>query len=233
MLTMLKSRLCITIQIAAILAGIYACGDSSRLLGIEESDTGSATFALKLSKAVAVSLARVEVVVTASDMGEIQQDLALDGETATGTIIIPAGFIRLFTLNGYDSGDNLLYTGSEEADVLAGQKTQLAITMRPIGSSDAKLSLEFEGTGNSITRKFFLETDVLYVIQAEYIQAIIVELIDAETGDVEDYLLNELDFESAASTATHVFNIDEGGEYILEISNSRNDWRVTIKEGLD
>jgi len=75
-------------------------------------------------------------VITASDIEEIRQDLSISGELATGTVEdIPAGNNRLFTLNGYDAAGDLVYSGSSEVELPAGEVVPVQITMRRVDSS--------------------------------------------------------------------------------------------------
>ena len=112
-----------------------ACSDSSIPVGVNTDESGEISVVIKLSKKAAASLTRAEVVISAADMNEISQDLTINGDTVTGTVEdIPAGNNRLFTLNGYESDGNLIYSGSASADVIAGQQIAVRITMRRLSS---------------------------------------------------------------------------------------------------
>ncbi len=117
------------VLVCALCVGVGACSDSA-LIQPEASDSGAASFVIS-SKVVAATLSRVEVVITGSNMDEIRQDLTIDEDTITGVVQnIPAGNELRFTLNGYDSSDNLVYSGSAMADVVAGEQVTVRITMK-------------------------------------------------------------------------------------------------------
>ena len=112
-----------------------ACVDQNAALRSEPEEGGELSVSIRLSKPAADLLARVEVVVTAPDMEDIREDLTITGESVSGTVTsIPAGTNRLFTLDGYDSSENLVYTGSARADVTAGQQVTVGITMRRVSN---------------------------------------------------------------------------------------------------
>ena len=112
-----------------------ACVDQNAALRSEPEEGGELSVSIRLSKPAADLLSRVEVVVTAPDMEDIREDLTITGESVSGTVTsIPAGTNRLFTLNGYDSSENLVYTGSSRADVEPGQQVTVRITMRRVSN---------------------------------------------------------------------------------------------------
>jgi hypothetical protein len=115
----------------AVCVGLGSCGDNPTSVQRDSNGAGEISVAIRLSKVAAASMTRAEVVITASDMAEIQQDLTISGDTITGTVEgIPAGTNRLFTLNGYDSSENLTYSGSASTDIIAGQQVTVRITLR-------------------------------------------------------------------------------------------------------
>jgi hypothetical protein len=119
-----------------------ACSDSSTPVGLNTDESGEISVTIKLSKKAAASLSRAEVVISAANMNEIRQNLTISGDTVTGTVReIPAGSNRLFTLNGYDSSGNLLYSGSATANVIAGQEVTVRITIKPISLSTGQPEL--------------------------------------------------------------------------------------------
>lgn len=120
--------------LALALLLILGCGDTVPVAS--ENQTESASFRVGVGKvAIAAGLVRVELVVTGPGMAEIREDLSLDGETATGSVEIPVGPNRIFTLNGYSADGTLLYTGSQLADVVAGERIRVPIVMTPLGGS--------------------------------------------------------------------------------------------------
>ena len=128
----------ISLCLVTLLWGLSSCQDSQAPLdmGVEDQEGSRVSFAIRLSKLAVATLARAEVVITASDMEEIRQDLTISGELATGTVEdIPAGNARLFTLNGYDAAGTLIYSGSSEVDLPAGEVVPVQITMRRVDTS--------------------------------------------------------------------------------------------------
>ena len=120
--------------------GYTGCGNSDSPLEAE-NHTATASFSIKLSKVAADLIARVEVVVTGPDMSEIRQDLSKQGDIYTGVFEVPAGDGRSFTLNGYDANGVLIYTGTENADIIVEEREQVKITMRRISSSAGDIDI--------------------------------------------------------------------------------------------
>ena len=114
---------------------LFACGEAPTTTEqLDRNGVGEISVAIRLSKVVAASLFRAEIVITASDMADIRQDLPINGDTASGVVEdIPAGSSRLFTLNGYDSSGELIYSGSSTANIVAGELVVVRITMRKVG----------------------------------------------------------------------------------------------------
>ena len=127
-------------------ACIVGCGDNGGgVTGPAEEGVGTAAIALKMSATTAAELSRVEVVITGADMDLIRENLEWDGNTATGTVIVPAGEGRLFTLNAYDLAGDLRYTGEDRADVVADREITVEITMRKVSSSSPSQPGELSG----------------------------------------------------------------------------------------
>ena len=121
--------------IAAFCVSLVAC-DNESPVGQQEEAAGEITVLIPLSKAVQSQIARAEVVISASDMTTVSQNLQVSGNTLAGTVrSIPAGSGRVFTINAYDSGDNLTYTGSATATVIAGGQVTVSITVRSVAAS--------------------------------------------------------------------------------------------------
>lgn len=98
------------------------CGDGPVATeSAADGETEEASIQVGVGKALAQGLVRVELVVTGPGMIELSMDLVLNGETASGAVNVPVGPDRVFTLNGYASDGTLLYTGSQEADVVTGE----------------------------------------------------------------------------------------------------------------
>ena len=118
------------VVLCVLYVGLSSCSDGAPSRPAA-GESGEASFAIRMGKAVAATLARAEVVITGSDMDDVRQELSIQDNVVTGLVRnIPAGDDRLFTLNGYDSSGNLAYTGSATADVVAGQQVTVRITMR-------------------------------------------------------------------------------------------------------
>ena len=113
----------------------HSCSDQGKLVGVEEGHGGEVEVLIPLGKVSAATIARAEVVVSASGMVDIRQDLGISASTLSGTVRgIPAGPARTFTINGYDSGGALAYSGSAQATVLAGQTVEVRIVVRSTSS---------------------------------------------------------------------------------------------------
>jgi hypothetical protein len=124
------------ILLLTLCLGLGGCGDDGGgITSPANENAGTAAIALKMSAATAAELSRIEVVVSGAAMDEIRETLEWDGETATGTVTVPAGGGRLFTLNAYDLDGNLRYTGEDRTDVVAGAEVTVEITMRRASSS--------------------------------------------------------------------------------------------------
>ena len=133
--------------IAAFWVSLVAC-DNESLVGQREEATGEMTVFISLGKALQSQIARAEVVVTASDMVEMRVELTVDGTSLRGTVTgIPAGANRLFTLNAYDSGGSLTYTGSEMANIIAGgPPAQVEVTLRSVSGPTGGPALAIRGS---------------------------------------------------------------------------------------
>ena len=132
------------VVLCVLYVGLSSCSDGAPSRPAA-GESGEVSFAIRMGKAVAETLARAEVVITGSDMEDVRQELTINDNVVTGLVRnIPAGEDRLFTLNGYDSSGSLAYTGSATADVVAGQQVTVRITMkRPEGR---KIYWKVDGT---------------------------------------------------------------------------------------
>ncbi len=135
------------------------CGTCARNPGASTGGTTTtAYFALKLSDAAVWTIARVEVVVAGPDMSEIRQDLRKEGDIYTGILAVPAGARRSFTLNGYDASGELIYTGTEHADVVVNEQVRVEITMRRVSAPGGSIVMtglfEFSVGSIEITGSF-------------------------------------------------------------------------------
>ena len=103
-------------------------GDSAAL-GVQDNtelDGESMPIRLKLSKVAVNKVARAEIVVTGPGIEEaIVGVLNVEDETVVGSIVVPVGPDRVFTINAYDASGALIYSGSGLADVISSGGTQL------------------------------------------------------------------------------------------------------------
>lgn len=129
-------RGCAALMSLAVLLSASGCGDQAAPLGQHQGDEGEISIAIPLSKIAASSIARAEVVITAGDMSRMTHSLTVSADRITGTVQgIPAGTSRLFSLNGYDSGNVLTYSGSATATVTAGQQVTVRIAVRRVSGT--------------------------------------------------------------------------------------------------
>jgi hypothetical protein len=134
------------VLLAFLVPVLGACGRTDAPLRALDDPTGEVSVAIRVGKAAAASISRAEIVVTATGMVQIRQNLTISGNTITGTVRgIPAGAGRLFTLNGYDASGTLTYTGSATATIVAGQTAQVAIAVRSTAATGAEPQLKVQG----------------------------------------------------------------------------------------
>ena len=140
------------LAVLSLIAGLSGCADQDTRVEsptISEAETvGPITLAIRLSKRAAVTLARMEVVISGSDMEAMQVELTLSGDTATGTVLgIPAGQKRQFRVNGYDAMGAVAYTGSTEVDLPAGEIVPVHVVVRPVqeSSGGGELGVDLPG----------------------------------------------------------------------------------------
>jgi formylglycine-generating enzyme required for sulfatase activity len=127
---------------------LSACGDQDRIIRSESNQTAM-PIQIALGKVAAAQVDRVELIITADDMTTVQQPLEISDGVVQGTIVVPVGPRRLFTINAYDSAGDLIYQGSATADVLPeGQTVVPSISVRAINretSYPLTKSLKFPG----------------------------------------------------------------------------------------
>ena len=116
--------------ITVLLAGL-ACLTDNPLSGPE---TSSITLSINLPSgegipdtgtglAKAMAITSVTVTVTADDMENIEESLDISGETASGTLEVPRGYDRTFTIECQDANGILQYSGSVTQDILEKSET--------------------------------------------------------------------------------------------------------------
>ena len=114
---------------------LIAC-ESTPSITEPNSGAGQVSIEFRLGKLAAASIARAEIVITAPDMDDLRQDLTIDGNLITGDVrSIPAGSNRLFTLNGYDASETLIYTGSSSAEVISGEEVIVRIVVQRLSQA--------------------------------------------------------------------------------------------------
>jgi formylglycine-generating enzyme required for sulfatase activity len=103
---------------------IGACGDEQGPVGHETSNE-EVSVGIALSKIAVSVVARAELVVTADDIDPITAPLDIVDDRLVGSVVVPTGSDRLFTINAYDAAGALIYTGQARADVVPGSGTDL------------------------------------------------------------------------------------------------------------
>ena len=101
-----------------------ACGDQQGVVGHETSNE-EVNVGIALSKVAVSVVARAELVVTAPDIDAITAPLDIVDDRLVGSVVVPTGSGRLFTINAYDAAGALIYTGQARADVVPGSGTNL------------------------------------------------------------------------------------------------------------
>ena len=129
------------IFLLAILAALLGCSDSST--GPQGGEIGaSVNLVAKLDAGVVAVVHRAEVVVTATDMPVMRQDLNVEGERLVGVVgNIPAGPAREFSIEGYDEAGLVVVRGRVRLDLVAGQVAPLWISLsaEPIDVADRRM----------------------------------------------------------------------------------------------
>lgn len=137
----MKKLVSLSVLTLSALLLLSGCGEKSvqptRIDGSGSAGDGEVSLCLPIPKALAEVVARVEAVVSANDMETITQDLTIDENGNARGIIrnVPAGLARIVTLNAYDAGGTLIYTGSSRVDVITGQTAQVKIILREMSPS--------------------------------------------------------------------------------------------------
>ena len=149
--------------LAIFAIAVIGCGENSLQPEIQISantvdtlpqETGTFKIAVPIPKIVAVNVARVEYVITASDMSDLQGELTIgDDDVARGTARnVPAGGDRLVTLNAYNAEEVMSYSGSATTDVVAGETVSINIVMRSLRptTGDIEINGTFESVGEPV-----------------------------------------------------------------------------------
>ena len=124
----LTIALCVTV---GILSG---CDNSSRVTDGDspEQSPGSFKIAVPIPKLAKEGVARVECVIAGTDMTTMQVEMSVGSDDVVrGTVDgVRPGTGRTVTLNAYDSGGELTYSGSATADVVAGETASVSVVLR-------------------------------------------------------------------------------------------------------
>jgi hypothetical protein len=139
--------------LCAGLASFTGCSDQAANPMASQEQVGTASVRISVGKVTGTGIIRVELVVTASGMDEIREELTFTNEEATGVVVVPAGLGRLFTLNGYGVDGSILYSGSEAADVVADGRIRVSIVMSPASDDGGPLP----GLSGTIAGLSFIE----------------------------------------------------------------------------
>ncbi len=142
-----------------------------------------------------VAITSVTVTVTAADMEDIVESLTISGETASGTIEVPKGKARSFSIECKDGSGILQYSGSTTQDILNDIET---VTITTEGHYPSASTLTITGfNAVSVALSWTTSTDVDF---ASY------ELVRAATGaDLTSSLTRESIVEiTAKSTTTYI-----------------------------
>jgi hypothetical protein len=91
----------------------------------------SVTLAIALTDDMTSVVGSAKATVSASDMVEIESALVISGNMITGSISnIPVGKDRMFTILVYDKDTVLCYSGSADADIIAGAIAKVQLTLK-------------------------------------------------------------------------------------------------------
>ena len=114
---------------------------------------------IALGKVAASNISRVELVVSASDLSApIISVLTVEGDEVVGTVVVPVGSNRVFTINAYDSSGELIYSGQSRTDVKENGATVLPpISVRAVdASTDLPPSVIYKQAPSGEDLKFLL-----------------------------------------------------------------------------
>ena len=110
------------LALAMILAALAGCdtfypdqGDSAILLSISLPERERVEGDQALSKALTITL--VTVTVTGADMDRVTENLDVSGSTASGTVLVPKGTDRTFSVECFDGNGNIQYSGETTIDI--------------------------------------------------------------------------------------------------------------------
>jgi hypothetical protein len=136
-------KICVSIFAAAVLAaGVMLFGCSEKI--VNQNDASAVNVRISAPAALMAGLARfARIVVTAPDMTTMNVPLALDSTLNqwTGSLSVPSGIERVFTLEAvdtsygegsYPSTEYLLYTASDTVDLVANHTDTVNFELFPV-----------------------------------------------------------------------------------------------------
>lgn len=125
----MKKSLFVFAGLAVLAFLVYMCGGCGNSSGPRYEMPVSVAAAFEGGEAV-INVTSVTLTVSADDMGTITSELAVSNGQIEGTVDVPPGTDRLFQLDAY-LDEQLIYSGSETADVGLGESITLTIRMVP------------------------------------------------------------------------------------------------------
>jgi hypothetical protein len=127
----LSSRTATVLLLSATLT-VQACGTSTA-----PPLPTTAQLHIQAVFASAPSIATLVVIVTAPDIPSpgLVFNLEVSGGTASGTITVPTGSDRLFSVSAYDAANVKTHAGSKTVTVQQGSNPPLAITLTPLAGA--------------------------------------------------------------------------------------------------
>ena len=121
-----------------LLVCAVSCSDRRSILADkgDSEDRQELLIGISLGKVAVDIVARAELIVTGADMETITVELAIDEGRLKGSVVVPTGAERVFTINAYDGLGTLIYQGTAKAMVSGDGKTVLpAISVYPVGAT--------------------------------------------------------------------------------------------------
>jgi uncharacterized protein YjdB len=115
--------------LALVCCAVSACRD---VAAPKRPRHDAADMEISVSLANAPNITQVRLRVTAADLPDtVRVSLSIESGVASGSVVVPAGMQRTFTLQAFDGADILRYQGSATIDVIPGSNPPLTIVMRP------------------------------------------------------------------------------------------------------
>lgn len=118
----------ITVALMVILfAGIVGCDESGQVTGPESAELDI------IMNIFGTSISTIVAEVTASDIDPAVVDtLEIQGDTAKGTLTIPAGSDRTITLRAFDASDIETHRGAATISIEPGSNQDVQITLQAL-----------------------------------------------------------------------------------------------------